>query len=286
MNTQYESGSRKAEIGNRKCEGGRRKSESGNTKGEVGKRERKGGSLSLLWYLPLFFAFFLTLPYAKAQIPVIDDFTLVGDTYRTDDLCLRLTEERDYSSGAIWFKRPVSLSKPFSVGLRLMLGCKDSEGADGMVFVMTSRANMVGFRGEGIGFGGLRPSIGIEIDTWLNYHLLDPAQDHLAIMANGQVGHYNSNLAGPNAIPNIEDCKRHNFVVLWYPDEKKLAVEIDGAEVISVNKDIINEVFGGNDTIYWGITAATGRYNNIHEVCFDWLAYTPGFLPAPAGRLD
>jgi hypothetical protein len=113
--------------------------------------------------------------------------------------------------------------------------------------------------------------LGIEVDTWLNYHLLDPAEDHVAIMANGQVGHFN-NLAGPLTIPNLEDCKKHRFVVIWRPDEKLLEVEIDGEPVISVKKDIVKDIFGGNATVYWGMTAATGRYNNIHEVCFDWMA--------------
>lgn len=226
-----------------------------------------------------------TIP-AQAQLPTIDDFTLAGGTYRTDDLCLRLTDERDYASGSIWYKRPIDLTKPFSVGLRLVLGCKDSDGADGMVFVMTSQANRVGYRGEGIGFAGLVPSLGIEIDTWLNYHLLDPAEDHVAIMANGQVGHFN-NLAGPLTIPNLEDCRKHRFVVIWRPDEKLLEVEIDGEPVISVKKDLVQEIFGGNATVYWGMTAATGRYNNIHEVCFDWMANE---LPPPAlhrnGKMD
>ena len=221
---------------------------------------------------------FAFLP-VKAQLPTIDDFTLSGGTYRTDDLCLRLTNEHDYASGSIWYKRPIDLTNPFSVGLRVVLGCKDAEGADGMVFVMTSHSNQVGYRGEGIGFGGLVPSLGIEIDTWLNYHLLDPAQDHLAIMANGRVGHFD-NLAGPTIIPNIEDCKKHRFVVIWRPDEKLLEVEIDGEPVISVEKDIVKEIFGGNPIVYWGMTAATGRYNNIHEVCFDWMAniHRPSFL--------
>ena len=195
-----------------------------------------------------------TIP-AQAQLPTIDDFTLAGGTYRTDDLCLRLTDERDYASGSIWYKRPIDLTKPFSVGLRLVLGCKDSDGADWMVFVMTSQSNRVGYRGEVARLAAVAAG----------------AEDHVAIMANGQVGHF-SNLAGPLAIPNLEDCKKHRFVVIWRPDEKLLEVEIDGEPVISVKKDIVKDIFGGNATVYWGMTAATGRYNNIHEVCFDWMA--------------
>ena len=214
----------------------------------------------------------LTANLLFCQSPTIDDFTMIGDTYRTDDECFRLTEEEDYSSGSIWYKRPINLAESFSVDLTMMFGCQNETGADGMVFVMTNQGNQVGWRGEGIGFAGLVPSIGIEIDTWQNYHLLDPEEDHLAIMANGQVGHY-QDLAGPITIPNIEDCSRHRFSVKWNPNSQKLAVEIDDVEIISIQGDIANSIFGGNTIVYWGVTAATGRYNNFHEVCFDRLSY-------------
>ncbi len=207
-------------------------------------------------------------PWALAQHPVIEDFTLQGDTYLTDQSCFRLTEEVPYASGAIWYKRPLSLSQPFAVELSVMLGCIDEGGADGMVFVFTPQTNRLGWVGEGIGFAGLVPSVGIEIDTWRNYHLNDPAEDHLAIMLNGRTGHTN-NLAGPISIPNLEDCQRHRLIVKWEPALQKLSVLIDGTERIAARYDLVGQVFGGNDQVYWGMTAATGRYFNIHEVCFD-----------------
>lgn len=219
---------------------------------------------------------------AHGQRPTIDQFTISGDTYRTRDDCFRLTEEEDYSSGSIWYRSPISLSAPFSIELSVMVGCQDAEGADGMVFVFTPQSNRTGYRGEGIGFAGLVPSIGIEIDTWRNYHLNDPAEDHLAIMVNGQVGHF-SDLAGPLPIPNIEDCTRHKLAIRWDPGSKRLSVEIDNQEVIAAKADLVRDVFRGNDQVYWGVTAATGRYNNYHEVCFDRLSLGP---PPPPWRLS
>lgn len=230
--------------------------------------------------LPCLAFAFLALS-AAAQRPVIDDFTLSGDTYRTGDNCYRLTEERGYSSGSIWYKRPIDAREPFSIELSVLLGCKDEAGADGMVFVFTARQNQTGFRGEGIGFAGLYPSIGIEIDTWLNEHLLDPPEDHVAIMANGRVGHFND-LAGPLPIPNIEDCAQHRLAVRWDPARQWLSVEIDGQEVIAAEVDLVGDIFGGQANIYWGVTAATGRYNNYHEVCFDRLSWLPGPLQPQA----
>lgn len=209
-----------------------------------------------------------------AQRPTLEDFTLRGDTYLTEGDCFRLTEELDYSSGSIWYKRPVSLAEPFAIELSILAGCQDEIGADGMVFVFTPQTNQLGYVGEGIGFAGLVPSVGIEIDTWLNYHLNDPKEDHLAIMANGRMGHHND-LAGPITIPNIEDCKQHSFVVIWQPATQRLSVELDRKEIIAVQHNLVGNIFRGNPIVYWGVTAATGRYNNIHEVCFDRMSMAP-----------
>lgn len=222
----------------------------------------------------LFFTFGLLtiISYAQAQRPTVEDFTMSGDTYLLGDECFRLTEEQDYSSGSIWYKRPISLLAPFSIELSIMAGCQDAEGADGMVFIFTNRPNMVGSRGEGIGFAGMRPSIGIEIDTWRNYHLYDPAEDHLAFLVNGHVGHFDDS-SKPTLIPNLEDCQRHKFAVRWKPEYQSIVVEIDGQAIMIGNFDLVNTIFKGSDVVYWGVSAATGRYNNFHEVCFDRLSY-------------
>ena len=216
----------------------------------------------------------LSMPALQAQRPTVEDFTMSGDTYLTEEECFRLTDELDYSSGSIWYKLPIDLRKSFSIRLSIMAGCQDDIGADGMVFAFAPQANITGYRGEGIGYSGLAPSVGIEIDTWLNEHLNDPVEDHISIMLNGRVGHWND-LVGPIKIPNIEDCNRHGFYVNWDPTQQTLSVEIDGQEVIAAQYDLINKVFGGRSTVYWGMTAATGRYNNTHEVCFDRISYLP-----------
>lgn len=211
---------------------------------------------------------------ALAQDLILDDFTMSGDTYVVGDECYRLTDEYNYSSGSIWYKYPVNLANSFDIELKIMMGCKDDEGADGMVFIFTSRPNRVGGAGEGIGFGGLRPSFGIEIDTWENDHLLDPVEDHLALLFNGRVGHFNREIS-PTVIPNLEDCQRHRFAVRWDPNSKTITIEIDRKRVMRARYDLVQGVFGGNETVYWGVSAGTGRYNNIHEVCFDKMSFSP-----------
>lgn len=101
----------------------------------------------------LLFAFLLSLGGPNHPLRV-EDFVAQGYTYRTQDDCLRLTDAQSYIAGSIWNKNPINLERPFAFNLKIMAGCKDTNGADGMVFVMTHHPDQTGYAGEGIGFAG------------------------------------------------------------------------------------------------------------------------------------
>lgn len=208
----------------------------------------------------------------RAQTPQITDFRLDGDARQSGGNCITLTPDYQWSSGSIWYKKAISLKSSFDMQLRVMLGCKDRDGADGMVFVFHPYAERTGYRGEGMGFAGLNPAIGIEIDTWQNEHLGDPWQDHVAILRDGSVNH-GFNLAGPKWISNIEDCREHDLNINWAANTQTLSVRIDGKEVISLKRDLVRTIFKGKDKVFWGVTSATGNYNNRQAVCFEKLEF-------------
>ena len=204
--------------------------------------------------------------------PDMNAFRPEGDAEKINDRCFQLTPAYNWSGGSVWHKEPISLSAPFDMELNLMMGCDDFGGADGMVFVFHTEPSYYGYKGEGIGFGGLVPSLGIEVDTWRNHHLLDPAEDHIAVLYDGNVNH-RYGLAGPVKIRNVEDCKLHALRIKWNPAAKTLEVYLDGSRVIALKHDIIHTVFRDNDRVYWGVTAATGAHNNRHQICFEKLDF-------------
>ena len=223
--------------------------------------------------LPFLLLFTLIgLAQISAQPPSVTDFRLDGDARQSGKDCITLTPDYRWASGSIWYKKAISLRSSFEMQLRVMLGCKDQDGADGMVFVFHPYAERTGYRGEGMGFAGLKPSIGIEIDTWQNEHLSDPPQDHVAILRDGNVFH-GFNLAGPKRIANIEDCRDHDLNITWSAESNTLSVRIDGQEVIALERDLVETIFRGNDKVYWGITSATGNYNNRQAVCLEKLDF-------------
>ena len=215
-----------------------------------------------------------------AQEAEIGDFNLSGDAVITGANCIRLTPDRIWSGGSAWHKQPIDLNGPFEMRLQIMMGCKDASGADGIVFVFHPNARRTGYQGEGMGFAGLEPSLGIEIDTWLNEHLGDPYEDHIALLRDGNV-HHRFSLAGPVRIPNVEDCREHPLVVRWSPGNKMLTIDLNNKQVLSYRGDIIRDIFHGNSKVYWGVTAATGAYNNRHELCFEKLEFTNFEEPEP-----
>lgn len=215
-------------------------------------------------------AFLLLFTTLSGQSSV-REFELGAAAYLLDDECIRLTPDRQYTSGSAWHKKPIDLNSPFEMIVCLVLGEKDEPGADGIAFVFHPSMR-TGFRGEGMGFTGLVPSLGIEFDTYQNFHLADPAEDHLAIMPNGRTFH-GSSLLGPVLLPNLEDGNKHLLRITWDPLIDKLEIFLDQEQRAVYTGDIVNEIFGGNPRVFWGVTAATGRLSNYQDICIKKLVY-------------
>lgn len=222
--------------------------------------------------LPTFLALVLFgLAPALAAQSSVQEFRLGGSAKILNEECIRLTPETPYVSGSAWFQNPMDLEYPFELTLDLVLGNNNDLGADGIVFVFHP-AMQTGYRGEGMGFAGLYPSLGIEFDTYQNFHLGDPSGDHVAIMPHGQAHHARS-MVGPTEIPNLENGAKHPLTISWHPGKQVLQVTLDNELVASYNGDIVNTIFGGNSKVYWGATAATGRKINFQDVCIRKLVY-------------
>ena len=194
----------------------------------------------------------------------VQEFALGGSAFLLNKECIRLTPDQPYRTGSAWFQEPIALSRPFDMRVSLVLGTKNREGADGIVFVFHP-AMQTGFRGEGMGFAGLVPSIGIEFDTYQNTHLADPAFDHVALMTNGARHH----VASPIPLGDLEDGARHPLRISWRPKGPGLEIQLDGQPVATYPADLVRRTFSGHATVYWGMTAGTGRLSNPQDVCID-----------------
>ena len=236
----------------------------------------------------------LTVVLAFFSTPGIGQFFLNGDAKQFNDSCYQLTDEGLFKVGSIWNPEKIDLSQSFEVLIKLYFGCNNADGADGIVFGFQPVSTSIGVPGEGIGFAGVQPSIGIEFDTWQNTNLNDPPYDHIAIISSGNNNHGSfSNLAGPvQASPsnaNIEDCRYHDVRVSWDATEKKLEVAFDCVERVSYSGDIVADYLQGDPLVYWGFTSATGGSANVHRVCFSYTSFLdkqPDVIMCPGGQVQ
>jgi hypothetical protein len=200
---------------------------------------------------------------------------LGGGTYQ-------LTPAVNDEFGAIWYKFQQNLNNPFNIEGKLNFG-NDPGGADGICFVMQNSCLSAGGAGGGVGYKGMTgQSIAIEFDTYQNIAGSgaelndDPAYDHIAVEKAGDVAHGPIGTPNPNTLvypvqmdavlSNVKTGNWYDFQINYNPSTNLLKVYFNGSLRVSFTYDIKNNIFGGNQWVYWGFTSSTGGKNNIQQI--------------------
>ena len=193
-----------------------------------------------------------------------------GNAVQESCNCYVLTPPAQWQVGSVWQNTKINLNDPFEFSFNVYLGCRDIDGADGLAFILQPNSTSVGTGGEGLGFQGIVPSIGISLDTYQNQGYNDPVGDHISIQPNGIYNHTND-LAGPvpasASSDNIEDCAWHAFRIKWDPATYTLSAYFDGVFRLSTQIDIVADIFKNDPMVYWGFSSATGGSYNLQKFC-------------------
>lgn len=217
-------------------------------------------------------------------------YILNGSATQNNCNCYTLTTDALNKAGSVWNANKIDLRNSFDFTFNVYLGCKDADGADGIVFILQPISTSLGGVGGGMGFDGVVPSVGITIDTWQNFELNDPPYDHISIQANGVTIHNVNDLAvavqasGTNA--NVEDCQWHTFRITWDPPTGMLTTYFDGVFRTAAHVDLVGSIFNNDPMVYWGFSSATGGASNLQQFC---TALNPKFttdITAGGGCID
>jgi gliding motility-associated-like protein len=223
------------------------------------------------------YLFLLQVVLFLCPLNSFSQYILNGDAQKDSCNCYILTEPEVWQGGSVWQSTKIDLGQSFDFNFNVYLGNLDESGADGMVFMLQPLSTSLGAQGEGMGFQGVSPSIGISLDTWQNVNENDPVYDHISIQADGVIKHGND-LAGP--VPasatsnNIEDGRWHTFRIKWDASSKTLSTYFDGVLRLSKPIDMVAAIFNNDPMVYWGFSAATGGSYNLQRFC---TALNPAF---------
>ncbi|HEX8330567.1 MAG TPA: L-type lectin-domain containing protein [Hymenobacter sp.] len=223
--------------------------------------------------LPILFLMLVALT-GRAQFVTLLDAAPMGE-------CIRLTPDEPYSEGIAYNTSRIDLRNPFEVDFDVYFGDKNELGADGIAFLLQNDPSgfaATGIFGEGMGYGGIAPSVAVEFDTYQNYARNDPAHDHVNLMVNG-VSTHSAPQPEQAASPNLEDDRLHSFHFRWNPADQSILVHLDGRVVCQAKSDLINTVFNGNPSVIWGFTASTGRKHNLQYFCLKRVASNSPIAP-------
>ncbi|MEI6823283.1 MAG: PKD domain-containing protein [Bacteroidota bacterium] len=203
--------------------------------------------------------------------------------------CYTLTNSTG-QAGAIWNIYTIDLTQSFDITLTLNFGYRSVHtwdggtncGGDGMSFVLQPVSTGVFGLGSGVGFHGITPSLGVIMDTFTD-NPDDPTYQHISINQNGDEldiapNELTSYTAAVGFPPNITDGMSHLFRFSWDPTTDSVKAYFGNSNSLPANPtityhgDIVNNIFGGNPNVYWGVSASTGGCWNLQTVCITTVA--------------
>ena len=196
-----------------------------------------------------------------------------------------------------WSTTKHDLTQPFDMTFDMFFGCESgANGGDGMTFTFQNQsATSIGGGGGFLGIGGgpiVSPSISIEFDTYdgtSSGGTNEIAADHIAIDINGDVNNTGNFFTGSggtlttvqaiNGGKDLESCLSMandplTIRITWNPATHTLELYEEGVKTLSYTNDIVNTIFGGNTSVFWGFTASTGTASNEQ-----WIAPAGAIIP-------
>lgn len=187
---------------------------------------------------------------------------------------LQLTPPSGSKTGSAFLNSKIKQSNGFSTMFQFTLPNQSgtTNGADGLMFIISSSANQYGRQGGGMGFTGISNSVGIEFDTFKNSSSsYENSSSHIAVDVNGQDITSTAPLAYTMLSGNYFHTSPYTYYA-WVDYDgvgKNLYVRINTSSIRPATPTLACTVdlaqYVGTE-YYVGFTAATGGSYEEHSI--------------------
>jgi hypothetical protein len=122
---------------------------------------------------------------------ILTNSNLIGSAVRVGN-SIRLTPAANNNVGNSFYNIPVFISNNRGRLIDWSAYFVSSMGGgtrgDGITFILQKKTNIGGVTGGGVGYGGIRNSIGIVYDTYRNIEINEPSDNYMKLCVEGAVG--------------------------------------------------------------------------------------------------
>ena len=185
--------------------------------------------------------------------------------------CVMLTPDASNRAGSAWRTTQLDLTESFDKTFRVYHGSRPS-GGEGIVFVVQSDGpSVVGSSGQALGLNGIAPSAGIELDS----NGGNSTNNHYGFDKNGS--NNSERIVFTDAV--FEDGEEHLARFVWNVELKQWDLHYDDEEVFFHTRDVFQDIFTSNTSVYWGFTGSTSSLRNLQYFCETEACYGPAADP-------
>jgi energy-converting hydrogenase Eha subunit A len=167
---------------------------------------------------------------------------------------LALTPATNWVAGSAFYPTPVA-GAGITASFDVLLG--SGSGADGMTFTLAdasvTKPTALGVTGGGEGFSGIT-GVAVSFDTWKNTS--DPSSNFVGIAATNSPQQSLNYVTTNSSVPSLRNTAHHVVVTTGATG---ITVTMDGTQVLTSAMTLPSQVLVG-------FTAATGGFNDIHQV--------------------
>lgn len=185
---------------------------------------------------------------------------------------LELTPAVNSQVGCAWCTAKPDVAAGFETRFefRIALGTGSEVGADGFAFVVQGQGPQAqGEDGVNIGYGTIPNSLAVEFDTYFNREVVDPVDNHVAVMCHGtepNTPDHISSLGTQTFSTPINDGAVHWVKIEYVPGTMKVYVDDASAPMLAVQVDLAQSLQLEDGRAWVGFTSATGGESESHEI--------------------
>lgn len=191
---------------------------------------------------------------------------------------LRLTEAVTNKFGTAFNKKLIAPGDNYSFSTFFKFRLNESNSgspADGITFTIQAESNSAGSVGQGIGYGGIKPSFAVKYDTYQND--TDPSNNYIGLAVNGDVsntkpGWYTAGSYLNSQGINLSNGTDYYSWIDYNGADKNVKVYIGKTEArpatpaLNVDNIDLADIFKGKPGVYAGFTSATGGAFERHDI--------------------